>query len=139
MTTENSIDSFSLRSRFASLWRAAKWINRHGTSAALLLLLVGGCAYAHLVAATKADLLREVAMNMDPASLRRGAGIEFIHNHWWFVLPYLAVFGGSVVWLEARNAPRWAVWTVFMVLAVPCFMYAWACLDWALMGFFVTM
>ena len=139
MTTEHCIDGLSNRSRLTSIWRAIRWINRHGTSSALLVLLLAACAFGHLFAAAKIDILRGLVINMDSLSLRREAGIQFIHNHWWFVLPYVTLFGGSLVWLEAREAPRWSVWSVFAVLAVPCLMYMRICIAWAFMGFIVTM
>lgn len=120
MTTENLIDGLLIRARSTQLWRAIQWINRHGTSAALLLLLLGACALAQSLAATKIEIERGLGIGMDSLSLRRAAGIEFIHRHWWFALPYVTRFVGSLIWLEARSAPRWAVWVVFTALAVPC-------------------
>src|SRR6266446_4011426 len=87
MTTQNSFDGHSIRSQF-NLWRAVKWTNQHGTSTALLLLLLGTCVGAHLLAVGKAEIVGGLVINMDSLSLRRVAGIKFIHNHWWFVLPY---------------------------------------------------
>jgi len=137
MTTQNSFDRLSTRSR-SNLWRAIKWTNRHGTSTALLLLLVGACVRAHLLAVGKTHSLGGLVTSMDSLSLRRVAGIGFIHSHWWFVLPYLTIFGGSLIWLEARSAPRWAVWAVFIIMAVPCLGYMWTCLLWAFTGLLVT-
>jgi len=103
-----------------------------------MLLLVGACAWAHLPAVGKIEVLRAQVIELDNVSLRRIAGIEYIHNHWWFVLPYLTFFAGNLIWLEARRSPRWAVWVVWMVLAVPCLAYIWACLDWFFTGLFMT-
>jgi hypothetical protein len=139
MTITNFADGLVRRSTTMSLWRAAQWLNRHGTSWALLVLLLALCAFAHFLAATKIEVLRGLPLEMDAQSLRREAGIQFIHQHWWFVLPYVTFFAGSLVWLEAREAPRWSVWSVFAVLAIPCLMYLCICSGWAFMGFVVTM
>ena len=128
-TTQNGFDCLSARTKKSYTWPALQWINLHGTSVALMLLLVGACAWAHLLAAGKIEILRGQVIQVDNLSLRRIAGIAYIHHHWWFVLPYLTLFAGNLVWLEARSAPRWMVWVVWVVLAVPCLGYLWACLD----------
>jgi hypothetical protein len=137
-TTQNGFDCLSARSRKSHAWLAIKWINLHGTSVALMLLLVGACAWAHLLAAGKIEILRGQVIQVDSLSLRRIAGIEYIQNHWWFVLPYLTLFAGNLIWLEARKAPRWAVWVVWVVLAAPCLGYLWACLDSFFTGLFMA-
>ena len=131
MTTENSIDGLSIRPRFADLRRASKWINQHGTPMMLLILLLGMCAWAQSQAAAMIAIERELGIGMHSLNLRRVVGIEFIHSHWWFALPYVAIFAGSLTWLEARHAPRWAVWAVFMIMTLPCLRYMWACIAWA--------
>ena len=54
--------------------------------------------------------------------------IDFINGHGWMAMAYVAVFLGSLVWLEMRGAPRWSVWTTFLILSLPCFAYLRACL-----------
>ena len=137
-TTQNGFDCLSASPRKSHAWLAIKWINLHGTSVALMLLLVGACVWAHLLATGRLEILREQVVQVDSLSLRRIAGIEYIQNHWWFVLPYLTLFSGNLIWLEARKAPRWAVWVVWVVLAAPCLGYIWACLDSFFTGLFMA-
>jgi hypothetical protein len=64
---------------------------------------------------------------MDERTIRQMSAIDFMHAHYWIAIAYAAVFLSSLLWLEFRGAPRWAVWITFSVLAIPCLVYAWAC------------
>jgi hypothetical protein len=66
---------------------------------------------------------------MDDRTMREVRVIDFLHANLWLPLLYSAVFAGSVLWLEYRGAPRWAVWGTFVLLALPCLTYARACLH----------
>jgi len=86
------------------------WLNRPCAALALLGLLLAFSWAMHFSAMGRIEFLKGVSLQFEPRMLRNMAGIEFIHGHWWFVLPYLTLFAGSLVWLAVRNAPRWSVW-----------------------------
>ena len=66
---------------------------------------------------------------MDDRTVHEMGLIDFIHGDLWIVAAYVAVFVASLIWLEFRTAPRWAVWITFIVFALPLLAYARACLH----------
>ena len=66
---------------------------------------------------------------LDAHLLRNVTGIEFIHSHAWFVLPYLVLSFGSLFWLGIRKAPRWSIWVNFLIFSLPCLGYMLVCLK----------
>ena len=110
---------------FAEKW---KWVNRHGASPLGLLILLGFCAMAHYLAFERMEFAQRQFAFMDAKTIQRMAIIDFIHNHLWLVTPYALVFLGSLLWLEIRSAPRWAIWVSFLFLALPCSAYVRGCI-----------
>jgi hypothetical protein len=107
---------------------ALKWINRHSASSVLLLLLLSASTFAHVLARVRMDMASRQFAIMDDRTIRQMGLIDFMHAHYWVAIAYAAVYLGSLLWLEIRGAPRWAVWVTFGLLALPCLVYAGACL-----------
>jgi len=55
--------------------------------------------------------------------------MEFVHEHPWMPLSLAGAALASLLWLELRRAPRWAISTTLAVLSVPCLGYVWVCLK----------
>src|SRR6266542_2310884 len=106
---------------------ALKWINRHSASSVLLLLVLGASTFAHVLARVRMDMASRFAI-MDDRTIGQMRVINFVHAHCWVAIAYAVVFLASLLWLELRDAPRWVVWVTFVLLALPCLTYAWACL-----------
>lgn len=115
-----------------------KWINRHGTACAVLtLFLLFGIA-VHTLAIARIVLLSDIPLTTWPPRLARNmVGIQFFHDHWWFALPYLLLFFGTLIYLEIRAVPRWAVWTSFTGLSLPVVAYFCTCVRVAFFAIFV--
>lgn len=112
-----------------AILQSLKWINRHGTATALLALLLCLCLAAQTLAISAIGLVRDIPLAHWPERFRRNMlGIQFIHDHPWFVLPYLALFVGLLIYVEIRSVPRWAVWTAFVGLTVPLAGYFLTCI-----------
>ena len=107
---------------------ALKWINRHSASSVVLLLLLGASTFAHVLAHLRMDMANRQFAIMDDRTIREIAVIDFMHAHYWVAIAYAVVFFATLLWLEIRSAPRWAVWVMFCLLALPCLVYAGACL-----------
>jgi hypothetical protein len=106
-----------------------KWIERHKTSTALLALMVICCAIAHSVAVSRITLLSSFPVaNLPTRLIRNIAGIQFINAIWSFPLVYLLIFVGTLLYMEFRSTPRWAVWISFVLLSIPIVAYLLICL-----------
>jgi hypothetical protein len=103
-------------------------INRHGVSSVFLLLLLGASGFAHFLAHVRMEAANRQFAIMDDRTIRQTGVIDFMCAHYWIGIAYGAVFLACLLWLEFRSAPRWAVWGTFCVLALPCIVYAGACL-----------
>jgi len=55
--------------------------------------------------------------------------IHFVHTNPWVAVFYGAILLASLIWLQSRSAPQWSGWLTFVLFAVPCFVYARACLH----------
>lgn len=118
-----------------NFWRICRWIGRGGTSVPLVGLLLEAGLFAHWVAVGAASKLADPPPELEARIVRSLAVVRFIQLHPWITLPYVALFVGSLLWLQWRHAPRWSVWATWTVWAVPCVQYAWACLRLGLHGF----
>jgi len=106
---------------------ALKWINRHSAPSVLLLLLLGASTFAHVLAHARMDIASRFAI-MDDRTIGQMRVIDFMHAHRSVAITFTAAFLASLLWLEFRAAARWVVWVTFVLLALPCLTYAWACL-----------
>ncbi len=105
-----------------------KWLHRHSTTSASLVLLLELCAALHFLAVGTITILSDLPQGTWPPRLIRNmAGIQFFDSKWWFTLPYLFLFFATLIYTEVRALPRWAVWTVFLFLALPILGYMWTC------------
>ena len=105
-----------------------KWINRKTASLAVLVMLLWVGAGAHWMAVTRLAMTNGQLPVMDAANESRVQIIGYIHAHPWVVLPYAAVFATCLLWLQFRQAPRWLIFGVFGLFAVPSLAYLWVCL-----------
>ncbi len=112
-----------------SIWQSLKWTNRHGTTCAVLSLVLLLGAGVHTIAVSKITLLSDIPNTTWPSSfVRNMAGIQFFHDNWWFALPYLLFFFGTLIYMEIRSTPRWAVWASFAFLSLPVVAYFLTCM-----------
>jgi type II secretory pathway component PulF len=112
-----------------SIWLSLKSINRHGTACAVLALLLLLGAAVHTIAVAKIALLSDIPLTTWPPRLARNmTGIQFFHDNWWFALPYLLLFFGTLIYMEIRSMPRWAVWATFLFLSLPIVGYFLTCM-----------
>ena len=102
--------------------------NRHPASTIPLAALLGACVFAHLAALSWMETPGRQVASLPARTVRCMTLIDFINNHGWMALAYVATFLGCLVWLEIRAAPRWSVWTTFVILSLPCLAYLRACL-----------
>ena len=107
---------------------AFKWLNQQAVAIAVLVLLLGVGTAAHRMAVERLKMTDGRLPLMDAANESRVRFIGYIDGHPWVVLPYVAVFAACLIWLQARQSPRWSLWFVFTVLAVPLLGYMWVCL-----------
>src|SRR6266516_4864827 len=107
---------------------ALKWINRHSAPSVLLLLILGASTFAHVLAHVRMDAASRQFAIMDDRTIGQMRVIDFMNAHRSAAITYAAVFLVSLLWLELRDAARWVVWVTFVLLALPCVTYAWACL-----------
>ena len=107
----------------------------------MLGLLFGVVAAAHGFARGVANMFTTLpgfpAIISDDRFLCRLRAVEFVHAHPWMPLALAGAALASLLWLEFRQAPRWAVWTTLVVLSVPCLGYIWVCLKAGSVGLFV--
>ena len=83
----------------------------------------------HTLAVAKITILSDIPLGTWPQRLVRNiAGIQFLQASWWFALPYLLLFFGTLLYMEIRVTPRWAVWSAFAFLALPIVGYLFACM-----------
>jgi hypothetical protein len=112
-----------------SILQSLKWINRHGTACALLALFLLFCIAVQTVAVAKITILSDIPVgDLPPRLVRNMAGIRFIQANGWFALPYLLLSFGTLIYMEIRATPRWAVWSAFAFLALPIIGYLFACM-----------
>ena len=102
---------------------------RYGLALILLALLLGACAVAHFLAHTKMDFNNRHFAVMDERTAREIRVVDFLDANLWIPLLYTGVFVGAVLWLEYRGGPRSMVWVTFVLLALPCLIYARSCLH----------
>src|SRR5438105_1958208 len=107
--------------------QAFRWLNRHAASSVLLFLLVGTVAFLDFLAWFRMEMVQRKFMLMNPQTIHGMRAIDLIHDEFWMVIVYVAVFWAGLLWLEIRNAPRWTVWLTFAFLAMPCLTYASIC------------
>ena len=109
--------------------QSLKWVNRHGTATALLVLMLCLSLAAHTLAMKMIELLSDIPLQIWPDRFQRNlTGIQFIHNHACVVLPYLVFFLGLLVYVEIRRTPRSAVWAAFALLSLPLLGYFLTCI-----------
>ena len=111
----------------AERFKGLQWINRRGAPIAVVALLVGVAVVVH-----RASLTHVKTMGVGWSQTERaiGARIQFmsyLDQHPWLVLPYIAVCAGTLIWLQIRGAPRWALRISFAFLTLPIFGYMWIC------------
>jgi len=106
---------------------ALRWINRRGAPVAALVLLMGAGILAHRMALLHLQMMGTPSFPLGSAVAARVHFISYIDTHPWMILPYVAVFGLSLFWLQAREGPRWALWLTFALLALPVAGYMWIC------------
>ena len=105
-----------------------KWINARGAPLAALALLLAFGAFIHRMAITRLDVNDWRLAGADARAEGRVRFIGYVDAHPWVALLFAAFFAGSLVWLQFRQSPRWALWLTFAFLALPVLGYAWACL-----------
>jgi hypothetical protein len=120
---------------------ALKWFNRHGATSVSFIVLFGACAWFDFIARIRMDLANRQFVIMDNRTLRELRVIDLVREHHWLAITYFAVFFIGLLWLEFRAAPRWAVWIIFILFALPALFYAQACMHisnkfilWSTMG-----
>jgi hypothetical protein len=120
-------------------YQSLKWINRHGAAVGLLALILVVCVVGHSIAVMKVQLFHDLPCewNWGEGLLRNMAGIRFVHGNGWAVLVYLLFAFGTLLYLEVRTMPRWAVSSTFMFLSLPMIAYVWLCLNFTVRGFLV--
>ena len=122
--------------------QALRWLNEHATSAALLLLLLGVATILHDIARGAVGLIQSIpnypAWITDDRVLGRIRAVEFVQANPWIPLVLALAALGSLLWLEVRRAPRWAVWTTLAVVSLPAGGYIWVCLKAAFGAFVLT-
>jgi len=96
---------------------------------AALVVLFGLVAFTHWWARFRMEIASRQFVIMDERTAREMSIIDFIHDHLWIVAAYAVVSFTSLIWLECRTSPRWAVWVTFLVLAIPLLAYGGACLH----------
>lgn len=101
-------------------------LNRHGAALIAMALLVLACVALHNIASIKVGLSHMFAL-MDLRTAREVELIKYVNSHLWLPAFYIIAFASCLIWLEIRNAPRWAVWVTFSLLALPCLGYLRAC------------
>ena len=90
-------------------------------------MVLGASTFAHVLARVRMDMASRFAI-MDDRTIGQMRVIDFMNAHRSVAITYAAVFLASLLWLEFRAAARWVVWVTFVLLALPCLTYAWACL-----------
>jgi hypothetical protein len=122
-----------------SIWRSLKWINRHGTSSAFLIFIVLLCVVGRSIAAEMMSLLKDVPAAYLPLRLVRNVtGIHFLDTNWGFSLTYSLLFLGTLMFMEIRSTPRWAVWITFALMTLPPIGYVVLCLRVGTCSFVIS-
>ncbi len=103
-------------------------MRRHKASSVWLPLLAGTGAFAHFLARFRMERSGRRFEFMDPITVRHMPLIDTMHTHLGYAFGYAAVFLGTLLWLESREAPRWVICITFALLSVPALDYTWACL-----------
>src|SRR6266576_564837 len=112
-----------------TIWQSLQWINRHSAPCALLTLMLMACAIAHRLAASMIALLSDIPLAaLPPRLVRNITGIHFIDANWWFPLTYLLLFLATLIYMEIRSTPRWAVFITFLLISLPAIAYVVLCL-----------
>ena len=112
-----------------NIWHSLKCINRHGASCTLFLAILLLCVISHSLARSMIALLSDVpAAYLQPGLLRNVTGIQFIDVNWFFALTYLLLFFGTLIYMEIRSTPPWAVCVTFVLLSLPAIAYVTLCL-----------
>jgi len=123
------------------LMETLRWLNRHALSPALLILLFGASTTFHSFARTVSNMVKTLpgypAFISDDLVVCRIRAIDFIQDHAWMPLTFAILALASLLWLDLRKAPRWAVWTTLCGLSLPCLAYMWVCLKASTVSFFV--
>jgi len=105
-------------------------VNRHGVTCAAFLGLLIVCGMAHSLAVSLIGLFVDIPAAYLPGHfLRNVVGIRFIETNWRFLLAYLLMVFGSLLYMELRSTPRWAVWTTFLFLSLPALAYVNLCIS----------
>jgi hypothetical protein len=104
-----------------------KWLNQRATTVVTAILLVELCSFTHFLALTKMDVVERKFPIMNPRTEHNMSLIDFLNGHRWFVVVFILMFIGSLLYLELRNVPRWSVWLTFFLFAAPCLMYLIVC------------
>ena len=104
-----------------------KWLNRPTVALVGAMSLLGICGFAHFLALVKMDVVERKFPIMNPSTEHNMVLIDFLNGHRWFVVVFILMFIGSLLYLELRNAPRWSVWLTFFAFAAPCLEYLMVC------------
>jgi len=126
----NGAEESCMNQQALSFLRGWNLVNRRGgaPSVQAVVVLLGFCALAHFMAQLKMHLAHMFAL-MDDRTMHEMSIIHFIHTHPWVAVFYGGILLTSIIWLESRSGPQWTVWLTFGLFAVPCLVYAWACLH----------
>lgn len=115
------------------LTKILRRMKRHPLSLAMWILLLGASTAIHLGARTVSNMTKTLPgypeFISDDLVVCRIRAIDFIQDHAWMPLTFALLALTSLLWLELRKAPRWAVWTTLGGLSLPCFAYMSICLK----------
>lgn len=113
-----------------SLLQSIKWMKRPSTASALLAVLIFLCLAAHFLAVGRITMLSGVPHDSwPPRFLRNITGIQFFHANWWFALPYLLLFFGTLIYMDVRRMPGSVVWSTFAFMSLPLLGYIVTCMN----------
>lgn len=110
---------------------ALRWRNCRLVPFVLLLGAFAAVAAMHFATQTWLDPIR--GLPGYPSALLTDLGIcriralDFVQTHVWMTMVFLSFSLASLLWLDLRKAPRWAVWSTLFPLSVPCVAYIWIC------------
>lgn len=104
-------------------------INRKGAPLAGLALLLGMGAFLHRIALGVGTFAYPASVIADPYQEVRLRFVSYLDAHTWVALPFAALFAASLLWLQIRKSPPWALWATFASLALPLVGYMWICLS----------
>jgi hypothetical protein len=99
----------------------------------MLILLFGASTTIHFGARAMSHIVKTLPgypqVILDDLVVCRVRAIDFLQDHAWMPLTFAILALASLLWLEFRRAPRWAVWTTLGSLSLPCLAYMWVCLK----------